>query len=368
MAEETASNLTGKRVSTTFRGLLHVPHSIDATLAKQVVYDGAGTASALTLGGDTMGMDVSGPISSTGSISGAANLSIIGNTTIGGDVVLTNGGNVNDVSVLASGSTVSLRAPSAAEVGKLRIRETSSDYELLFGNPTVTDKNLFSIIVKNDSSSNLYIKNSYSDVDINAPLWINRATGEVNIKSLRVTNVKTVPPPGTSPPPGQETNYGDPNRNVLPIGMIVMFPVLGIPNGWIPCDGKSHDKRTLPELFGVIGYNYSVLKTGNLFQVPDYRGLFVRGVDYKRSDEASHTFLDPNRARNLDGTVQDDEVQSHSHDLDNVVRFPALANSIEQEQSGPPDGRYSDYSRSTGSYGGSETRPKNVVALYCIKW
>ena len=391
MAEETASNLTGKRVSTTFRGLLHLPHSIDATLSKQVVYDGAGTASALTLGGDTMGMDVSGPISSTGSISGAENLSIIGNTTIGGDVVLTNGGKINDVSVLSSGSTVSLRAPSAAEVGKLRIRETSSDYELLFGNPTVSDKNLFSIIVKNDPSSNLYIKNRYSDVDINAPLWINRDTGEVNIRVINTTKINTVPPPGESPPPGQPEKYGSPNRNVVPVGMICMFSALGIPDGWIKCDGLQHDKRALPELFNVIGYNYSVLKTGNLFQVPDYRGLFVRGLDYKQTPGEIRTLIDPDGARNLDGEIQDDTAKSHWHGVGNgssnddgafVGRNwtvnPNTGSTFSHGIVGEGDGSSPNSGgvMTTGSLGttdpidsaGGETRPKNIVALYCIKW
>jgi hypothetical protein len=357
MAEEIASNLAGKRVSTTFRGLLHFPKSIEPSLAKQVVHDGNGTPTALTLGGDTMGMDVTGGVSCTGSLSVGMDATFVEN------IILKDGGKINDVSVLSSGSSVSLRAPSAAEVGKLRIRETSADYELLFGNPTVTDKNLFSIIVKNDTASNLYIKNSYSDLDINAPLWINRTTGEVNIKSLRVTNIKTDPPPGTSPPPGQPETYGDPNRNVLPVGMICMFPVLGIPNGWIACDGKQHDKRTLPELFNVIGYNYSVLKSGNLFQVPDYRGLFVRGVDYKRSDEPTHTFLDPSSARPLDGTVQEDEFKSHRHGevFEQGGREPSGSFSGDVLEDGG-DVAF------TGYTGGSETRPKNIVALYCIKW
>lgn len=361
MAEEIASNLAGKRVSTTFRGLLHFPKSIEPSLSKQVVHDGAGTPTALTLGGDTKGMDVSGDVSVTGSVSASSNLSIGGDASINGNVTLLNGGNINDVSILSSGSSVSVRALSTSEVGKLRIRETFSDYELLFGNPTVTDKNLFSIIVKNDNSSNFYIKNNYSDLDANAPLWINRATGEVNIKALRVTNIKTDPPPGTSPPPGQSQTYGDPNRNVLPVGMICMFPALGIPNGWIACDGKSHDKRTLPELFNVIGYNYSVLKTGNDFQVPDYRGLFVRGLDYKRSDEPSHTFLDPLSTRPLDGTVQEDAFKEHSHSY----------NTFNYESDSTSGGDYhagESASGNTSLAGGAETRPKNVVALYCIKW
>jgi microcystin-dependent protein len=281
--------------------------------------------------------------------------------------------------VLSAGSSVSLRAPSAAEVGKLRIRETTSDYELLFGNPTVTEKNLFSIIVKNDPTSNFYIKNSYSDVDVNAPLWINRTTGEVNIKSLRVNNIKTDPPPGTSPPPGQQENYGDPNRNVLPAGMIVMFPVSGIPNGWLACDGKLHDKRSLPELFNVIGYNYSLVKSGNMFQVPDYRGLFIRGLDYKRGDEPSHTFLDPLSTRPLDGEIQNDDIKEHTHHIDNISEFSCTRSDFYTGVGamGPvaniaTDSRDVVESRSGGldsdPIGGTETRPKNVVALYCIKW
>ena len=87
MAEETTNNLTGKRVSTTFRGLLHLPHSIDPTLAKQVVHDGAGTPSSLTLGGDTLGADISGPFSCNKS------LTVGENAIIQGDIILTNGGN-----------------------------------------------------------------------------------------------------------------------------------------------------------------------------------------------------------------------------------------------------------------------------------
>lgn len=381
MAEETANNLTGKRVSTTFRGLLHFPKSIEPSLAKQVVYDGNGTASALILGGDTIGMDVSGPLSCSG------NLSANGNVIIQGDIDLSNGGNVNDVNILSSGSSVSLRSLSTAEVGKLRIRETSSDYELIFGNPTVSEKNLFSIIVKNDTTSNFYIKNSYNDTDLNSPLWINRATGEVNIKSLRVSNIKSDPPPGTLPPPNQKTIYGDSNRNVLPVGMICMFPIMGIPEGWIPCDGKSHNKNTLPELFSVIGYNYSAIKTGDMFQVPDYRGLFVRGVDYKRSDEATRTFLDSDGARNLDGTIQNDSLQDHHHNL-NTSSIYSTKNTPDNNKinslAGDPDssgGLYfnaldtindQDYISGIRPAAGinisAENRPKNIVALYCIKW
>ena len=208
-------------------------------------------------------------------------------------------------------------------------------------------------------------------------MWINRSTGEVNIRILNTTKVNTVPPPGTSLPPGQQQNYGDSNRNVLPVGMIVMFPVSGIPDGWVPCDGKSHDKRSLPELFAVIGYNYSVLKSGNMFQVPDYRGLFVRGVDYMRQDETTHTFLDPLSTRPLDGTVQEDAIQNITatfgiDDRASIVSTGSIFNTGTNQNgigaAGEGFGVIMGFDASRVVRTDVETRPKNVVALYCIKW
>jgi microcystin-dependent protein len=173
--------------------------------------------------------------------------------------------------------------------------------------------------------------------------------------------------------------------------MIALFPTLGIPSGWIPCDGKEHDKRTLPELFSVIGYNYSVLKSGNLFQVPDYRGLFVRMADYKRTDESTHTFLDPLSTRPLDGTIQEDTTKSHWHGFGNGVSNDDIITNVRNWTLNPNTGATASHQTlgegnrnspnsggimTSGSLGttdpidsaGGETRPKNVVALYCIKW
>jgi hypothetical protein len=114
----------------------------------------------------------------------------------------------------------------------------------------------------------------------------------------------------------------------------------------------------------VIQYNYSVLKTGNLFQVPDYRGLFVRGLDYKQTPGEIRTLIDPDGERNLDGTVQNDEFKSHRHPV-------PIAQGITGSSSGAAafvGGNYNPNPDNTSFTGGAETRPKNIVALYCIKW
>lgn len=57
--------------------------------------------------------------------------------------------------------------------------------------------------------------------------------------------------------------------------------------GWLYCDGKAFPKTALPELFTAIGTNYG--SQGANFNVPDFRGRFMRGSDHG-------TGRDPNAA------------------------------------------------------------------------
>jgi len=398
MAEETSyPNLAGKRVSTTFRGLLHLPHSIPNTLIKQTVYDGQGTPTALTLGADTKGADISGPVSVSenitiganstilsscfvgSDITAGGNISVNGNMSLNGNISLNAGGTINDVTISNVGSPVSVRSLNTAEVGKLRIRESANDHELLFGNPTVTDNNLFSIIVKKDTGNNLYIKNNYGSVDTAAPLWINRATGEVNIKLLRVTKITTDDNPDEPPKPPRPPR----NSNTLPVGMISMFPALVVPDGWFMCNGGSYSKITYPELFAYLGYAYG--GSGDSFNVPDYRGYFLRAWGVGGG-------VDPTTGR-TPGNIQTASVPSNTHwhgvgdgrNNDDVLltcrawNVPNNGTSGSHEIDGENNGKTpnSGGTMSSGSLGttnnidttsSGENHPVNIAVAYCIKW
>jgi len=47
--------------------------------------------------------------------------------------------------------------------------------------------------------------------------------------------------------------------------------------GWLPCDGRTLEITTYPQLFAVLGYLYG--GQGGQFRLPDYRGYFLRGID-----------------------------------------------------------------------------------------
>lgn len=81
----------------------------------------------------------------------------------------------------------------------------------------------------------------------------------------------------------------------MPVGSVVAFAgsASQIPADWLLCAGQALHKADYPELYAVLGithgagYNAQSLPTGD-FNVPDYRGLFLRGVDLGRG-------LDPGR-------------------------------------------------------------------------
>ena len=94
-----------------------MPHSIDTTtFEKQVVYDGQGTPTALTLGGYGMGADISGDVTIQQSLTVLQNVVLSGNMAIGGNISLLSGGTINDLTVGDVGAEVTLRSLNTLEV------------------------------------------------------------------------------------------------------------------------------------------------------------------------------------------------------------------------------------------------------------
>lgn len=75
-----------------------------------------------------------------------------------------------------------------------------------------------------------------------------------------------------------------------PIGSVIAFAGVRIPNGWMLCDGRSLLKSEYPELYQALGDTYNLnpfqgdnfVLTANHFRIPDLRGEFIRGHDAGR--------------------------------------------------------------------------------------
>lgn len=95
----------------------------------------------------------------------------------------------------------------------------------------------------------------------------------------------------------------------LRAGLVNFWPgtTSSIPLGWVLCDGRALDRTKYEELFSVLGIRYGVGDGKTTFNVPDYRGKFLFGVD-------DNTQLNTSGGEKQH-TLTIDEMPSHNHNL-----------------------------------------------------
>ena len=143
-----------------------------------------------------------------------------------------------------------------------------------------------------------------------------------------------------------------------PVGSIVYFAASAAPVGWLACNGAVLNKTIYQDLFNVIGYKFG--GGGNLFNLPDLRGEFLRGWDAGKGTDPGRVF----------GTLQSDAFKSHTHTarLTNGWYYTNIGN-------GPNWSGDRNYGNNDiwphvqiDATGGTETRPRNIALLPCIKY
>jgi microcystin-dependent protein len=166
-----------------------------------------------------------------------------------------------------------------------------------------------------------------------------------------------------------------------PTGAIMSFAGAAAPANFLACDGAAISRTTYSALFAVIGTTYGAGNGTTTFNLPDFRGLFLRGAGGSAPYAAASQ-----------GAVQADMVGPHDHTA-------SLSNDGAHTHTyGPVNGRYgandnpqntfrpssgdssgSSVGLTTSSNGahthtatinnnsGTETRPRNTSVLYCIK-
>lgn len=93
------------------------------------------------------------------------------------------------------------------------------------------------------------------------------------------------------------------SNTYLPAGAIQLFAMSAVPSGWLECNGAAVSRTTYANLFAAIGTTYGAGNGTTTFNLPDLRGMFVRGWDNGRS-------LDPGRAL---GSQQAAANNPHTH-------------------------------------------------------
>lgn len=181
------------------------------------------------------------------------------------------------------------------------------------------------------------------------------------------------------------------SKVILPSGMVNPFAMSTAPAGWLECNGSAVSRTTYADLFAAIGSAYGVGDGSTTFNLPDMRGQFVRGWDHGAGVDSGRAFA----------SAQTDAIKSHGHGISDPghthgVYDPGHLHGIQgqiYDGNGSPGGAsfaatagnlnrsgstantsgtgIGIYGSGTGvsiqASGGTETRPKNVALMYCIK-
>lgn len=148
-------------------------------------------------------------------------------------------------------------------------------------------------------------------------------------------------------------------RDVIPTGAI--FPIAGLPpEGFLLCDGAAISRTAYPELFAAISTTYGAGDGSTTFNVPDFRGYFLRG--YKSGVTAEL------------GVAQEDAFKSHKH----TTGYDSWATADENSGGSAPmtvtrrnvgDGGTGLTGLATGGLSGDgETRPANFAVNFVIRY
>ncbi|MCX6107961.1 MAG: phage tail protein, partial [Proteobacteria bacterium] len=152
---------------------------------------------------------------------------------------------------------------------------------------------------------------------------------------------------------------------VDPAGMVGSFPMATCPTGWLEANGSAVSRTTYASLFTAISTMYGSGDGSTTFNLPDYRGYFLRGWDHgagRDPDAASRTARgDGITIGNNVGTIEADQFRSHSHTFGGLQQAGVTNNGAAAAGYNPPT-----QTNTTSSNGGNETRPQNINVIYCV--
>ena len=156
---------------------------------------------------------------------------------------------------------------------------------------------------------------------------------------------------------------------LMPVGSIHMMAMGTIPTGFLECNGQSVSISTYPALSAYLNFTYGGSAPSGLFQVPDFRGMFLRGkgtngIDSNYTSSSSY------------GMIQSDGIKSQTHNI-LFGYLPTTGSSGGQNAYNSTSPNYNNPGTGAGRVTGitsnnnnsySETRPGNFPVLYCIKY
>ena len=173
----------------------------------------------------------------------------------------------------------------------------------------------------------------------------------------------------------------------FPAGMIIPFagPAENIPEGWLLCDGAEVSRSNYNNLYKAIGVCWGTGNGTTTFNLPDLRGMFLRGVSGESGndeDAENRVVLTDNGGNtgNNVGSYQGDAIRNITGTINGLDSYEFIhanisgAFYVQQDDkyfgshSGDHDNSLVYFDSSRVVPVGSDNRPKNVYVTYIIKY
>lgn len=156
-----------------------------------------------------------------------------------------------------------------------------------------------------------------------------------------------------------------------PAGIIAPFAGTTAPTGWLSCEGQAISRSTYATLFAAIGTTWGNGDGSTTFNIPDLRGMFLRGTGTNATGSSSGA-VGPSV-----GAYAADTYLNHSHAITDpghvhssliTASFPLSSGGGNLLAApGNTGSATTGITVNTSTTGGTETKPKNYGILYIIK-
>ena len=164
----------------------------------------------------------------------------------------------------------------------------------------------------------------------------------------------------------------------VPPGAVMPFAMNAAPSGWLAANGAAVSRTTYAALFTAIGTTYGAGDGNTTFALPDLRGYFVRGSGTNSADgTASGAFgqrqTDAFASHNHPASSNTEGAHTHTYSdkfiqggFNQTASSGSAQYSVTENRNTGSAGAHT-HTITIGSNGDTETRPKNIALLYCIK-
>jgi microcystin-dependent protein len=176
------------------------------------------------------------------------------------------------------------------------------------------------------------------------------------------------------------------NNNQWSPGQVGTFAMATCPAGWVAANGASYSRTTTyGGLYAAIGTTWGTGDGSTTFNVPDFRGVFLRGTGTNANPTvvaaggavgqslgsiyyAADTYLNHNHT-----ATSTDSGHTHTYGAFGLGNIAGSGSSYTLPNSYPTGNTGTGYAIitttvATSTTGGTETKPKNYSVLYCIKY